>query len=382
MVLKILKSFILFCLLLCFVWLVSTPIQRAWYLSMLGVHDRQPIKQEWLVSTRAGQTKGSGTDPRAIPFARPYQEFEHAPVTFCQADGAKNPSRTRRASIYKWTDDSGIVNFSDKSPLKASNVEIMGDIILQGNEHFSLSLTTEGFEPPALFRGNLNTEILSVFKFFTRYLSPGNLSPVHINLTLIKGERRFAQFRDKHTSGISTNSGFYTSKNNLAAVRWTGKQRTLQVAKHEISHLIIGNLFGNPPTWFNEGLAEFIEHLETRQNASIARVDESILQNIQRKVSRHDLPGFNWLMSTSYPEWEEYDKNLMYQYSWLIIHYLITDLAGKKFIGDYLDHLAKNRCRSFNSSDLFARHFTQGRKGMEREWKHWLLHEPKMPVHF
>lgn len=65
----------------------------------------------------------------------------------------------------------------------------------------------------------------------------------------------------KTGSIVLKGSEFYMSKNNLAAVRWTTKKQIISVAKHEIPHLTIGNLFDNLSTRFNEDFEKFMEHL-------------------------------------------------------------------------------------------------------------------------
>jgi hypothetical protein len=99
-------------------------------------------------------------------------------------------------------------------------------------------------------------------------------------------------------SGLDTNSGFYTDKDNLAVVRWRGDVRTRAVARHEIAHLALGNWLGRTPLWLNEGLAEVVERKRFQHSFASADAPARRPEQLRRRQAAGRLPGLRTFLDS------------------------------------------------------------------------------------
>jgi hypothetical protein len=375
---KLVITIIIFILILLFIWFVSTPAQQEQALSffqidaddeVIFIPSNEPAPQPVLQSSL-------GYYPPSA------YKFTHSSVNFCQTDGIKNPSKAEKGTIFKWEDEDGQVHFSDQQPSNEKGVVRIGDIFINGNKYFSLSLIQERLRLSAIFKEKLNRSIRSIFKFFSQNLVQNFLEPIHVNLRIINGQRNYKRFIARHSYRVSasTTNGFYTPRNNLAVVKWLSKKRTLQVTQHEISHLIIGNIFGNTQTWFNEGLAEFTERIRAEGNARVSELDKTAITRLSYKLKHGSLPSLKWLLTSSRSSWKKAGVNEMYEYSWSIVFYLMSHQEGKVLLTDYLKYVSDNKCEPIDTIAFFNTNYATGVNGLEKNWKKWLVEGNKFAV--
>ncbi|MGB5832156.1 MAG: DUF4124 domain-containing protein, partial [Thiohalocapsa sp.] len=260
-----------------FLWFVSTEEQQRQYLVWLGLAE-SPVRQTpsipagWdPVFEFAVASPTHVAVPHLLTGGRRFSTISHDAVgSPCIAAGVVNPTLSSKHQIYRWVDEAGRSSFSDKPP-QARQSEIVGQTADGGVGMFSAGYKYLGETPPLGFQRELERNIDGVFRFFERELDLKDVAPLHVNITIIEGKRRFTSYRKKQAPRLATTSGYYSFANNEAVVRWVDHARTLAVARHEISHLALGNWVGITPLWFNEGMAEFLERLEFQQN--FARAD-------------------------------------------------------------------------------------------------------------
>jgi hypothetical protein len=237
---------------------------------------------------------------------------------------------------------------------------------------FSADFTYLGKQPPADFRAALEKNVDGVFRMFSTELGLRAAEPLHVNITVIDGESRFARCRNQKAPGAATNSGYYSFAENEAVVRWAGSERTLAVARHEISHLALGNWLGIIPLWFNEGMAEVMEQLEFRQSYARAEAPLSRVQHLRELYRSGRLPSFRWLFQSERGDWDRLGNDISYPYAWSLLYFLIQDTRHERLVSDYLNTLADNRCKRFDHSAYFERNYQGGLASFERDWKAWL----------
>jgi hypothetical protein len=360
--------------LLGFTWYISTPEQQFAYLKLLG------FGQDDLPSSPA---KNELPPLKIERLVRYFETGRHGVGSACSSPGVANPSRAETKAIYKWVDESGQTHYSDK-PSPGTEPEIVGTLQRWGNEDYSARFRFIGFKPNPLFQDTLGAELDTVFRFFENQLKIADLPPLHINLVVISGKKNFARYRNNVSRKLTTTSGFYNFARNEAVVRWTNRDSSLPVVRHEIAHLLIGNGFGDTPLWFNEGFAEIFEQLRVDQNALTATLDEAVLKKLARRADRGNLPSVEWLVASTREDWKKNGgQSFFYGYSWALVHYLLSIELGKDAILAYLRYQAENRCENdLDPVSFLSKSYQGGLTRLDEDFRRWLTSGSAEPLYY
>jgi len=356
--------------LLPFIWWISTDEQRAQYRAWLGLVDGGASIAEEDATSPPQFLAIEAAGPGAARATR-RSALRHGDVSVCSPTAVANPARLPKDAVYRWTDDRGRVHFSDRPPDHEATKGTQR-VALTGGPRFSATWTFDGLRPPPLLREALERNVDGVFRFFEHGLSLDGMEPLQVNLRIIKGPKRFAAYRDAKDPGLTTDSGFYRFRDNEAVVRWTDEQRAIAVARHEVSHLVVGNLLGDTPTWVNEGLAEVVERLVFSDGAMLAQPDREAIEALQSRIGGRGWPSVRQFMQLSRTQWDQQGETFSYQYAWSLVHFLLEDSRRRDLLVDYLDTLARHRCRRFDTTAFFDTRYPGGLDRYEKDWLAWL----------
>jgi hypothetical protein len=351
------------------IWLISTDEQRAQYRVWLGIEptDEGIARGDEPIAPTVGVQRAE--QPTAVRPAK--SGLRHGDVRVCDTTKVANPAKLSKAEVYRWTDDEGRVHFSDRppSPESAAGAE---PVVLDGQSRFSAKWNFDGFKPPALLRDELERKTDGVFRFFEHVLRLDDMAPLHVNLRVIQGRKRFMTYRSKKDPALTTDSGFYRFADNEAVVRWTKKETAVAVAQHEVAHLVVGNLLGDIPLWLNEGIAEVVERLSFSANGIRAEADIEAVEALSGRAAGRSWPGLRKFMSLSRSDWDKQGETFSYQYAWSLVHFLLEDSDRRDVLIDHVQALANHRCRNFDSVGFLDRRYPGGLSGLERDWLRWL----------
>jgi hypothetical protein len=311
-------------------------------------------------SLQAGRGIGHGGDPCAVGIAR-------------------NPSRARAApKVHRYVDADGRMVFADRAPSEVDTeiLDVRGEA---GVGRFSAEYAFDGLKPPMGFQQQLEIDLDGVFHFLADDLGLRRVQPVHLRLRIVDGRTRFDRLAAG--TGLATNSGFYTHKDNLAVVRWRGNARTRAVARHEIAHLALGNWLGRTPLWLNEGLAEVVERMQFQQSFAVADAPARRLERLRRWQSAGGLPELRAFLDSRRSDWSRWGTDLAYDYAWSLVHFLLQEPARQRTVTGLLNQLAAHRCRPFDHIGFLEQDYFGGLDGLHRDWRRWLAGEAA-PLHF
>lgn len=384
-------------------WLISTNDQRLGYLRTLGFADvlEQLAGQELVLAGPGFEYSLVRFPPRAEP-ARPAAPRPKAPTQDtaeqpesavtpllvqlapapkrhdygdigrpCLALPVLNPSHKQAREIYRWTDASGNVIFSDRRPA-ADSADVVGQTSEGGVGMFSAEYRFVGQAPDPAFKLALASNVDGVFRFLAESIGERDLEPLHVRLTIVEGAQRFIAYRDTQAHNLATVTGFYSFLNNEAVVRWMGADASMAVARHEITHLALGNWLGNVPLWLNEGLAEFVERLHFRQSYATAAPPLLEMAEVARRLNAGGLPPLRDFLAMGREDWNRLGDDAAYGYAWSLAHFLMERPERRRLIGGYLGAIAQNRCRDFDAMATLEAAYPGGLAALEADWSRWL----------
>ncbi|NEV64299.1 DUF1570 domain-containing protein [Thiorhodococcus minor] len=405
---RVFKVFVLILLSTILAWLISTNDQRLGYLAALGRTDltERLAGQELILSGPGFEYSLIRFPPKPVPMPQAPRRVlaaepgsppepermdrttptsaprDHADIGRpCLALPVLHPSRKQAHKIYRWTDASGKVIFSDRRPA-ADSADVVGQTADGGVGMFSAEYSFVGHTPDPAFRLALAANVNGVFQFLAESIGEPELEPLHVRLTIIEGAQRFIAYRETQAHNLATVTGFYSFLSNEAVVRWMGAETSMAVARHEITHLALGNWLGNVPLWLNEGLAEFVERLSFRQSYATASAPLLQMAEVAGRLEAGRLPSLGDFLAMNRDDWNRIGDDIAYGYAWSLAHFLMERPERRRLIGSYLGAIAEHRCRGFDAVATLEATYPGGLAALEADWSSWLRSGDARPFTF
>lgn len=163
-------------------------------------------------------------------------------------------------------------------------------------------------------------------------------SPVPTTVVVFKNDSSYRPFKPTPNTSGYFQSGPDVNYIALTTER-TGQKDPFDIIFHEYTHLLVNNTIGDPPAWFNEGLAEYYSTFSISNDQKI-QIGTPIASHVLLLRQNRLLP-LRTLFQVDHksPYYNESDKrSIFYAQSWALMHYLIlnknTDRLGQmaKFI--------------------------------------------------
>ncbi len=135
---------------------------------------------------------------------------------------------------------------------------------------------------------------------------------------------------------------------NYLALTLDQEARAWSVAYHELTHLIVSQSLDRPPTWFNEGLAEFYGTLTFADEGTVAELGHLVPEYLTLLRKERWLPLDDLLLvEASSPLYNEGNKRSMfYAQAWALVHYLLAESDRSERLFDFLRRVAERQAVS------------------------------------
>jgi tetratricopeptide (TPR) repeat protein len=159
---------------------------------------------------------------------------------------------------------------------------------------------------------------------FSRLFPKTNFSsPVPTTVVVFKSDSSYRPFKPS-----ANTAGYFQAGTDVNYITLTtevrGEQNPFTVIFHEYTHLLVGNNVRTPPTWFNEGLAEYYSTFSITDDQKV-ELGRPIASHVYRLRENKILP-LRTLFQVDHqsPYYNERDKqSIFYSESWALMHYLI-----------------------------------------------------------
>lgn len=244
--------------------------------------------------------------------------------------------------------------------------------------YFKLELLTDNGRQPPLARDRISAEVRQIYGILAKDLALDHLRQVVLKVRIIDTQEAFQAYRQRIAPQLKTNSGFYSSEHNEAVVfQGDSLERMYAATRHEATHLIVAGLYGYTPTWFNEGLAEYFEHMDIQgQQRKVSPVGPH-LELLRAGINQGTLMDLKQYMQLNPREWYEQKLNEKYALAWSMIYFLLSDVQGQTVVREIMNQMAKNYCLRFSSVDYLEQFYTGGFHGLTADWRAWLIKDPR-----
>ncbi len=305
---------------------------------------------------------------------------ETAAIAACKARPTQEVSRVE-TSIYRWTDATGQVHFSDKKPAAGS-----AEVYNAGKpelDYFDLAINYRGQNVVPFLQDQLRGQATSIYKIFTDFVGSEQLKHVQLNIVMFPDAASFHQYAEATTGLTNPNvGGFYSTLTNEAVTFiYPDDNRTMEVAKHEATHVIAMGIMGTMPLWLNEGLAEYFSKLNVRSQFSQVLVHDDWLP-LARATMRSGYPQrFAEFLKLTPETWRTANEENNYSLAWSLVYYMMGTDAGRQTLTSLMRQMTEQYCQPIDSAEALARAYPGGLSALEKELYAWLMDDAVKAPH-
>jgi tetratricopeptide (TPR) repeat protein len=221
---------------------------------------------------------------------------------------------------------------------------------------------------------------LEQFRFaFSKLLPKANLaSPVTTTVVVFKSDSAYTPFKPVYKGKTSKwVAGYFQPGDDVNYITLTseryGDDNPYAPIFHEYAHFIVNNNIGDPPVWFNEGLAEYYSTFDVSDGDKKITLGAPIRNHVLLLRERF-MPLQDLLHVThGSPAYNEGDKNgVFYAESWALVHYLLQGNKGQRVaqLGRFNSLVAAGKPIEESFQEAFQMEF----KAMENELQNYVAH--------
>ncbi len=366
----ILFSFLLSAMLSWFLqgrWLSFAELQR----ELLAIIDA--VINELII----GDEKGALNDVVPLAIGELQPEI-HGAEFQCFSKNATGIEDLPKGKIYRWLDEAGGVHYGDRPPPDAA-VDIV-DVGYTEKDYFSLQVHYPAGSVPADIRDTIAIGGKAVYRVYSGYLSLPRMSRSSIEVKIFGNEGSYIAYRQKVAPDVpASTNGFYSWARNEAVVFHGGSAvDTRQTALHEATHVINARNFGVMPKWFNEGTAEFFEHLKISGQQITVDFDTGWLRGLGRE---YGLLPLHKVLGSSRRDWDGDLRSTYYANAWALVYFLMLP-ENRVLMQAFQLELAANKCDDIDSAAFFERQYPGGVVRLEQRWRRWLTGPHRVATRF
>jgi tetratricopeptide (TPR) repeat protein len=150
-------------------------------------------------------------------------------------------------------------------------------------------------------------------------------SPVSTTVVVFKSDSSYRPFKAMANTAGYFQAGPDVNYITLTTER-TGQNDPFDIIFHEYTHLLVDNTLDDPPTWFNEGLAEYYSSFSIANDQKV-ELGSPIAGHVFLLRQNKLLP-LRTLFQVNHksPYYNESNKrSIFYAQSWALVHYLILN---------------------------------------------------------
>tara|TARA_R110002072_G_scaffold187924_4_gene344723 strand:+ start:3175 stop:4299 length:1125 start_codon:yes stop_codon:yes gene_type:complete len=285
----------------------------------------------------------------------------------CGRPRTKSRSETDKNLIYKWVDEGGQTHMSDEQP-KGVIASVM-DMSMQKRD-FTYQIIPDGISVPINFPGQLAAGSKRMYDTWHFFLGEERLRQSNIEVLLIGGPGRFDAYHAKTSPNSKPVNGFYSMGKNQAVVSFDPDNiaRTLGTTFHEISHLITASHLGPTPPWLTEGLAEYFETMQVKDQAGTIYPNQAHIKLLKQTP----LPSLRDYLAIDRPEWHRAQRDRNYAIAWSLMNFLLQGAPGMYALQEVIQQAEANFCQPFSAVAVLDQAYPGGIQRLEQDWRSWL----------
>ena len=164
-------------------------------------------------------------------------------------------------------------------------------------------------------------------------------APVPTTVVVFDNGKSFEPYRPLYNGKAVELAGMFSSDRdvNRVVLALEDREQGLRTIFHEYVHLVVSNVTNGMPIWLNEGLAEYYSTFLVTDDGKTATMGTVIAPHLMLLNQERLLPLQDLLALThDSPLYNEGQRRgMVYAESWVLVHFLLSDPARSKQLGEY-----------------------------------------------
>jgi hypothetical protein len=304
-------------------------------------------------------------------FARRMMRASHVDQA-CLAGTAK-AARPQKMAIHRWTDENGIIHFSDQAPT--------------GSAHEHRRIEVGGLPPIVVHASgydvNLPDDVArdavasaqAIERILRDALGVEGDPGLVLNIEYIASSDAYAKRSGNPI--VANSAGNYSTLARTIRVRLQDDARSnLVILRHEITHALVHERIGRLPTAINEGLASYFEHVRVSGMGAQISISES---RRSLATARIDGDGKNELVELLAREGSAFygaGQEQRYLRAFSLVAMLMQTPAGRSALAAVLAAQRKQPCSPIMAESFLDAGYPGGLDAMATAWAAWLRDPP------
>ena len=177
-------------------------------------------------------------------------------------------SQLAQAGVYQWRDEQGRLHFSDKPPASHDSTPLYSAAAID-NRAGVVDFQRRDFNLSEAADQQVREGLNAILSLYTTTLGLDVRGDISVKLSLIEGKEEFDRWLAARTGeppGRLVSGVYVTATKEVAVWNWASEDRVVQTILHESSHVILAQLAPRAPSWIHEGMAQYVQMLQQRDN--------------------------------------------------------------------------------------------------------------------
>ncbi len=315
------------------------------------------------------EVSGVGNDSPTVTANLLHAAFERQA---CLA-GTASAAQPARAVIHRWTDDHGVIHFSDQAPAGATHghkqIDVQGlpaivvhargyDVNLPDDLVQNAIATAQAIE--RILRGTLGVEG-----------DPGLV----LDIEFIAAADAWAKRAENPT--MTNSAGTYSPQSRTIRIRFQGDAASnFLILRHEISHALIHERIGRLPTAINEGIAGYFEHLTVSGMGAQVAIADTPRSLLAARIEGDGQAELVDLFAHEDADFYAEGEQQRYLRAYALIAVLMDNAAGRAALAAVLTSQRGQPCLPVKAEAILDSRYPGGLIALARNWVAWLGNPP------
>ena len=272
------------------------------------------------------------------------------------------------ATIHRWTDESGVIHFSDQPP--APGAAQHRRIEVEGMPPVRVAARGVDVNLPDFVVQRATMDAQAIERVMRSILGVAGDPGLALTIEFIGSAEIYARRIGDATMAYS--DGTYASRDRTIRIRQKDDaELNFRILRHEMTHALVHEHIGNLPTSINEGLAGFFEHLEVagmgaRITTDVARrrPDASMSEDGQEELID--------LLARESVGFYGAGQELRYLRAMALVALMMDRIEGRAALAALLSAQQAAPCLPVDSAPVLEKAYPGGLVALAREWAQWL----------
>ena len=287
-----------------------------------------------------------------------------------------------QAGVYQWRDEQGRLHFSDKAPAHHDSTQLYASTQTDARSSI-VDFQRRDFELSEAGEQQVCEGLNTILSLYTNTLGLDVRGDVSVKLSLIESKADFDVWLSARTGTPASGSvtGVYVTQSKEVAVwNWASEDRVVQTILHESSHVILAQLAPRAPSWIHEGMAQYVQTLQQRNQRIEIVPHPAASARIRNWVESGELVSLRSYLNLPEQRWREMAHNMNavpYSVAWGMVYFMMSSPVGQQTLRRLLHDMEKSG--QWPTAEAIDARYPGGLVKMDYDFFRWA--QGDMPAH-